>query len=122
MDAVAAVVATAILAALGVLQVLVAAGRPYGRFVWGGQHVTLPRILRIGSAVSIGLYAVIAAVLIARAFDPSSSFVRIATWVIFGYSVVGLGLNAFSRSRAERMVMTPVSAVLAACALVLATG
>jgi hypothetical protein len=126
MDVVAAAVATTVLASLAVLQALVAAGRPYGRFVWGGRHDTLPRGLRIASAVSIALYAAMVAVLIARAAedaaDEGSSFVRVATWAIAGYCVLGIPLNAASRSRAERTVMTPTTVVLAACALVLATS
>jgi hypothetical protein len=118
---VAAAVAVIILAALGVLQTLVAAGRPYGRLVWGGQHATLPPKLRIGSAVSLALYLAIALVLIARTSDPSS-FVRISTWVISGYFAVGIAMNAISRSRPERLVMTPTCVVLAACSLALATS
>ncbi|MGF1667697.1 MAG: hypothetical protein ACFCVC_15675 [Acidimicrobiia bacterium] len=119
---VAAAVAVMILAALGVLQTLVAAGRPYGRLVWGGQHATLPRKLRIWSAVSLVLYLAIALVLIARTSNPSSSFVRTTTWAIFGYFVVGIAMNAISRSRSERLVMTPTCVVLAACSLALATS
>lgn len=126
MDVLAAVVATTVLASLAVLQALVAAGRPYGRLVWGGRHDTLPRGLRIASAASIALYAAMAAVLIARAAgdeaDAGSAFVRVATWVIAGYCVLGIPLNAASRSRAERTVMTPTVLVLALCALVLATS
>lgn len=124
MTEVAAVSATVVLAALGVLQVLVAAGRPYGRLVWGGQHRVLPRRLRIGSAVATGLYAAFAVVLLARAglFGSPAAFVRIATWVLLAYFVLGILLNAVSRSRAERAVMTPVCVVLAACTLVVALG
>ena len=121
----AATVASLVLASLAALQALVAAGRPYGRFVWGGQDDTLPRRLRIGSAVSILLYAAMATVLVARAIDSnshdsSSSFLGAATWVLAGYFGLGIALNAASRSRAERMVMTPTTAVLAMCALLLA--
>jgi hypothetical protein len=34
--------------------------------------------------------------------------------------VLGIGLNAISRSRPERLVMTPVVLVLAACCLLIA--
>jgi len=119
---VAAIVATVVLTALAVLQVLVAAGRPYGRLVWGGQHETLPRRLRVGSAVSVVVYAAIAWVLLARAetFGPFRPFVGITTWVLFGYFAIGIALNAISRSRAERLVMTPTCVVLAACSLTVA--
>ena len=53
---VAFVAAAVVLTALAVLQVLVAAGRPYGHLVWGGQHRILPTPLRAGSAASSCLY------------------------------------------------------------------
>lgn len=120
----AVIIATTVLAALSVLQGLVAAGRPYGRFVWGGQHETLPRRLRLGSVVSIVVYLAMAVVLVVRAADEagSNSFVSTATWVLVAYFVLGIAVNAASRSRAERLVMTPTCAVLAVCALVIATG
>ncbi len=121
---VAAVLATVVLGALAVLQTLVAAGRPYGRLVWGGQHETLPRRLRVGSAASVAVYAAIAWVLLARAgvVGTSTPFVGTATWVLVGYFAVGTAVNAVSRSRAEQRVMTPTCLVLTACSLTLALG
>ena len=63
----AAVVACVLLAALAVFQLLLVAGRPLGRFAWGGRHEVLPRGLRIGSAVSVVSYAVIALVILQAA-------------------------------------------------------
>lgn len=120
--AIAAGVMVLVLAALAVLQALVAAGRPYGRLVWGGQHETLPRNLRIGSVISIGLYVVLGLVAVARAgaFGEAGTVVVIAAWVLAGYFALGILMNGISRSRLERAVMTPVCVVLAACSLVLA--
>lgn len=119
---IAAGVATAILAALSGLQVLVAAGRPYGRLVWGGQHRVLPRRLRVGSAASVPLYATIASLLLWRsgAWGAPPDFAVIATWVVFGYFMLGIALNAISRSRPERLVMTPTCVALAVCSLLVA--
>ncbi|WP_413317698.1 hypothetical protein AA0Z99_12085 [Agrococcus sp. 1P02AA] len=125
MSVAAAVVASIVLAGLAGLQVLAAAGRPVGRFVWGGQHRVLPRALRIGSAVSIVLYAAFAAVLLSRAGalpGGGAPFVEVATWVLVAYFGIGIVMNAISRSRAERAAMTPACAVLAVAALVVALG
>lgn len=61
-----AYLAVVILAGLAVFQVLLAAGRPLGRFAWGGQHDVLPPNLRTGSLVSILLYAVFAVIILER--------------------------------------------------------
>jgi hypothetical protein len=121
---VAAAVATALLTALAVLQVLVATGRPYGRLVWGGQHAVLPRALRVGSAISVVAYAAMATALVWRAvvLGTPPAAVEVATWVLVGYFALGVVVNAISRSRAEKLVMTPVCAVLALCSLVVASA
>jgi hypothetical protein len=121
----AAVVVCVLLGCLAVLQLLLAAGRPLGRFAWGGQHEVLPRRLRIGSAVSVVGYGLIAAVVLQAAgviavFPDAVADVGI--WVVTGYFALGVPLNAISRSRPERLVMTPVVLVLALCCLVVALG
>lgn len=124
MSVIAVVVAVVILAALSVLQILVAAGRPYGRLVWGGQHRVLPARLRIGSVVAVLIYVAFAVVLFWRAGMtwPPNAFADIATWVMFAYFVLGIVLNAISRSRPERLVATPACAVLAVCTFIVAIG
>jgi hypothetical protein len=121
MTAAAASLATLVLMALSVVQLAAAAGRPVGRLVWGGQHEVLPLGLRIGSAASIVLYAGMAAMLIARGAGGEGALVVVA-WALFGYFVLGAVVNAVSRSRLERTVMTPACAVLAGCALIVALG
>lgn len=121
--AVAAVLATVLLAALAVLQVGVACGAPWGRLVWGGQHRVLPRRLRIASAVSVVLYAAFAGILLARAGvipGGGTGPIEVATWILFGYFTLGILANLASRSRMERLVMTPTCLVLALLTLVVA--
>ena len=125
MSATAAVVATVILAGLAVFQAALAAGKPFGHFAWGGQHRVLPRRLRIGSAVSIILYAGMAIILLDRAeliSIMSDDFARIAAWVLAAYFLIGIVMNAMSRSKPERFVMTPLTAVLTALSVVVAAG
>ncbi|WP_228484812.1 hypothetical protein [Microbacterium cremeum] len=120
---IASLVACAVLGALAVLQLCVAAGAPWGRLVWGGQHRVLPTRLRVGSAVAVALYTGIAVVLASRAGllpGGDTVVVRVLTWVLFAYFVVGIAMNAISRSRTERLTMTPVCIVLAAATLVVA--
>jgi hypothetical protein len=121
----AAVVALVLLASLAVFQGLLVAGAPLGRFAWGGQNEVLPTNLRIGSVVSIALYAGFAVLILQAAGSLAllpDGFVGVAIWVLTGYLVLGIAMNAISRSRPERMVMTPVVAILAAACVVVALG
>ena len=120
---IAAWIVVVVLSGLAVLQVLVAAGRPLGRFVWGGRHEVLPTRFRIGSLVSVLVYAAIAVLVLDRAgmLDVLPDTVAVVgTWVVTAYFALGILANAASRSPSERAVMTPVSVVLAACSLVVA--
>lgn len=114
-----------ILAVLAVFQLALALGAPLGRFAWGGQHRVLPARLRIGSLVAIVIYAVIAVIALDRAgaIDVVSDVVStVGMWVVFGYFVLGIPMNAVSRSRAERYTMTPIVVVLAVLSLLIAIG
>lgn len=119
------VIALALLAAIAVMQVLVASGLPLGRFVWGGAHRVLPRRFRIGSAVSVVVYAGFAALLLSRSGvlpGGDSVFVVVLAWVLFAYFTFGILLNGISRSRAERFTMTPICVVLAVTTFIIALG
>jgi hypothetical protein len=118
-----ALVGVALLAALAVFQGLLVAGAPLGRFAWGGQHVVLPAHLRIGSVISIVLYGLFAVLMLQAAGVVAvlpRGFVDVAIWVLAGYLALGIVMNAVSRSRPERLVMTPTVLVLALVCLVLA--
>ena len=119
----AAIILTVLLAVLAVFQLALALGAPLGRFAWGGAHRVLPTKLRIGSLVSIVIYALIVVITLDRAGiidvvpDPVST---VGMWVVFGYFVLGIPLNAISRSKPERFTMTPVVTVLAVLSLLVA--
>ena len=123
MTAIALITALVLLSGLAVLQVLVALGLPLGRLVWGGQHRRLPSRLRIGSGISVLLYAAMAALLLSRAgtiVGGDTPFVLVSTWVLFGYFTLGVLLNSISRSRPERYAMTPTAILLALATLIIA--
>ena len=113
----AAILAAVLFGGLAVLQSLLAAGLPLGRFAWGGGHEVLPARLRVGSAVGIAIYAFF----VLLAFDKvglvdvfgQAGWTTVALWVVTVYLFLNIPLNALSRSRAERALMTPTVAVLA---------
>lgn len=116
---------TVVLAALAAFQLALILGAPLGRFAWGGQHRVLPARLRIGSAVSILIYALIDVIAWDRvqAIDVlPDPFSQVAMWVIFAYFALGILLNAISRSRPERYTMVPVTIVLAVLSFFIAMG
>lgn len=117
---------TALIVLLALFQVALIAGAPFGAYAWGGQHVgKLPTKLRVGSVVSLLLYVCFALVVLDRAgvleLFPVG-FSRIAIWVVFGVLVLSVAANAASRSKRERLVMTPLAAALAILALIIAIG
>ena len=122
----AAVLVCVLLGALAVFQALLVAGAPWGTFAWGGQQRVLPRRLRVGSVISIAIYALLAAIVLARAdlLSPGvpAGVVRIAAWVVAGYFFLGIAMNLASRSKPERMVMSPLSAVLCGLCVVVAAS
>lgn len=121
---IAAVISLLILLLLTIFQLALICGAPLGRFAWGGQHNILPLRLRIGSAISIIIYIVFASFASSKAglWVPISdeTLLNAGLWIIVVYSVFGILLNAISRSRPERYLMTPVAAILAICFLVMA--
>lgn len=124
LDQLAALVACAVLAGLGIFQGALIGGAPLGRMAWGGQHDVLPTRFRIGSGVSIALYAFFAyAALASAAVAPpvvNDTVTAVVVWVLTAYFTLGVVMNGISRSRPERLIMTPVALVLAALYLVLA--
>ncbi|MEJ1156394.1 hypothetical protein [Microbacterium marmarense] len=120
-----AIALSGLLGVLALFQLALIFGAPLGAFAWGGQHRVLPTRLRIGSAVSIVIYALIVVVAWDRVgavdiFDESVA--EVAMWVIFAYFMLGIVMNAVSRSKPERYTMVPMCVVLAALSYFIATG
>ena len=105
-------------------QTALALGAPWGRAAWGGAHYRLPKALRVASAFAAAFWVVAALVVLARAgFDWLPIPVSVATWgtwVLVGMLLLGTVMNLASRSRLERLIQTPVAAVLAILCLLVA--
>ena len=116
---------TLVLALLAVFQLALVFGAPWGHFAWGGQDRVLPARKRIGSVISILIYAFMTVVAWDRVGAISvfpDLFSQIAMWVIFAYSVLGILMNAISRSKPERYTMVPVAIVLSVLSFLIAMG
>lgn len=106
-----------ILAALSVFQTLLILGKPLGNYAWGGQHMIPTKRLRVASGSSIALYVVFSIFLASKAnlvsIVPDGLFLTISMWVFTFYFTLGIVMNAVSRSKKERILMTPVAFSLA---------
>ncbi|GAC69287.1 hypothetical protein [Gordonia soli] len=95
------------LVGLGLFQAGLAAGRPWGRFAYGGTHDrAVPVGLRRVSAIAAVGYAGVAGALVADDLEPHVHR-RLLTGVA-AFTGVGTVLNAASPSVPERATWTPV--------------
>ncbi len=119
-----AVAFVVLLGILCVFQLALAAGAPWGRFAWGGQHEgVLPAGYRVASAVSVLVYGFVAVLALDRAgvIDVLPDAVsQVGMWIAFALLALGVVMNAISRSKRERYAMTPLALALAVLALFIA--
>lgn len=119
----------AVMAAVGFVlvasfQVALALGAPWGKAAWGGANERLPNGLRIASSFAGVLWLAAALVVLARAgyeWSPLPfSVARWGTWVLVGMLLLGTLMNLASRSRLERLIQTPIAAILSILCLLVA--
>ena len=104
-----------ILLGIAVFQVLLAAGKPWGEYAWGGGNPgVLPRRLRRSSAVSAVIQLAAAVVVLIEGgvlFETlQSTATEIVVWALAAFLLLGTVMNAISRSKKERNKWTPVAA------------
>jgi hypothetical protein len=121
---IAAITTCTILFGLAIFQFALILGAPIGRFAWGGAHTILPTKLRIGSVTSIILYAIFTLIILSKAgiitVFSNQAGLSVSMWVLAVYFCLGIPLNAISRSKSERNLMTPIITVLAALTVFIA--
>jgi hypothetical protein len=114
-----AVLAAIVLCVMSLFHLALAAGVPWGVAAWGGTHRILPPKLRAGSVAAAAILVFAGVIILARAgvvaLGAHSMFVRAASWALAAYFALNTLGNLSSSSRLERVVMTPVAAVLAVC-------
>jgi hypothetical protein len=95
---------------VGVFQVALALGVPWGEAAWGGANSgVLPVSFRVASGVCAVLWAGVAAVSAGR-FLGAVGRRRLLLGVAV-YSTIGIALNAVSPSSTERAIWVPVTVV-----------
>jgi hypothetical protein len=120
---VAATVAV-LLAIIGVFQLALALGAPWGKAAWGGRiEGVLPARLRIASGVAaILVYPLIALLMLGSARVVEVDWLptgEVVMWVVTAFFTLGALANLASRSKVER-VWSPVSLAIAVCSAIIA--
>lgn len=123
---IAGAVAVSLLAVIGVFQVALALGAPFGKAAWGGEHHgVLPTRLRVASGVTgVLVYPAIMVMLLSASGLIDADLVLwdagALMWGLAGLFLVGTIVNAISRSSVERW-WAPVSLAISVCSAVIAT-
>lgn len=110
-------------AALGGVQLALALGAPLGHAAWGGESAELTSSQRVGSAVSVLIYAAAAAVVLARVgltrWPRSQRLLKWSPWVLAVLFAMSALANFASQSHWENYLLGPVAVGLGAlCAVV----
>jgi DNA integrity scanning protein DisA with diadenylate cyclase activity len=91
---------------IGIFQILLAAGLPFGEPAWGGQKgKVLPRNYRIASVFSclFFIFSILVVLSATKTVDLfGASFVNRYMWFLTVYLGLGIIMNAISRSKIER--------------------
>lgn len=120
----AAIIAAVLFAVMGVFQLLLALGLPLGKLAYGGKYERLPTNMRIMSLVAIGIFAlgsisVLERVGIIFIFN-NPIFTLVVVWILAVYLTFNTLTNAISKSKREKLIMTPLSLISAICCFVVA--
>jgi len=120
---IAANVATILFGVLIVLQLLIAAGILPITMAWGGRQQILTVPLRIASLAAAVILGFLGYVIRRRAGlvggFPIPTTITILSWITTAYMALNTVMNLASTSKAEKILFTPISFVLAlSCMLV----
>ena len=124
---IAAVIVIAIFIGMIILQLLLALGKPYGKLAYGGRYEeVLPTNLRIMSGIAIAIFFVAAIfVLVKVEFItefPFPDLANLGIWFFAFYLALNTLMNATSKSKLEKQVMTPISFTASVCLFIIAFG
>lgn len=121
---IAALIAVVFFAILSVFQLLLAIGLPLSKLAFGGRYEELPISMRILSAVSIGIFIVASISLLERVgiiiFFNNPIFNLVFVWIIAIYLAFNTLMNIMSKSKQEKLVMTPISLISSICCFIVA--
>ena len=105
-------------------QLALALGAPWGEMAMGGKYPgRFPPKLRITAIVQMLLFGFVALVVLTRAgliFENYFEFSKSVIWFVVALCAISAILNTITPSKKERMLWSPVTITLVACAVVVA--
>jgi hypothetical protein len=105
-----------------IFQLALILGAPWGEFTMGGRYPgRLPYRIRAAPALSSILIFGFAVIVLRHAGIAFSGFDNLSEnliWVVVAYCLVGVVLNAITRSKRERKLWLPVVAAMLICSLI----
>lgn len=105
--------------AVAVVYILLALGFPYGELAMGGKHKIMPKHMRIACAFSvvIQLFAILCILQVGNiiSIGAIAPLAKGACYFFAFYLMINTAMNAFSKSKKEKLIMTPLSFVTAVC-------
>lgn len=122
---VAAVTFGVLVAIVVTFQLALAAGAPLGAYAMGGKFPgRLPPAMRVAAALQASVLGALAVIVMAhaRSIALDVSFARWSIWIAVLVSAASLVLNLITPSKGERLVWSPVAALMLASSLVVALG
>jgi len=123
---VAAILAVVLFVGMSIVQLLLALGLPLGHLAYGGKYEKLPTNLRIMSLIAIGIFTFASIAVLSQAgiitIFSNPDIAYYAVWIIAVYISFNSLLNAVSKSKWEKLMMTPLSLSLAVCCFIVAIG
>ncbi|TKJ27547.1 MAG: hypothetical protein CEE42_02485 [Promethearchaeota archaeon Loki_b31] len=119
---IAAIIAVVLFAGMSVFQLLLVLGLPFGRLAYGGKYEKLPSKMKIISLIGIVIFIFTSLSVLERAeiiiIFNNLMFVMVVVWIIAVYLTFITIMNAISKSKWEKLIMTPISLTLAICCFI----
>jgi hypothetical protein len=121
---IAALIFTVLSALVGVFQLALVFGAPWGEVTLGGRYKgALPKHIRVAPAVSAVLIFGFAVIVLARAglafYDLKSLSAKLI-WGVAAYCFLGSLMNYITPSKRERVLWFPIVAAMLICSLLVA--
>ena len=121
---IAALIAVVFFTVLSIFQLLLAIGLRLGKLAYGGKYEKLPTNMRIMSIVAIGIFVLASISVLERAviiiIFNNPILTMVIVWIIAIYLAFNTLLNLLSKSKPEKLIMTPISLISTICCFIVA--